>query len=70
MSCVKILLLIIIYTAFKCVDLLFFSCNIENPLENLYKNFSHSEDVTFEKGCKDGQKRLSFCFNLTCIFCK
>jgi len=40
-SYVKILLLIIVYTAFICVDLPFlFSCNIENYLENLYKIFS------------------------------
>jgi len=51
------------------VSTFFFSCNIENQLEeNLYKKFSHSKDVTLEKGCKDGRKCSSFCFNLTCIF--
>jgi len=68
MSYVKILQLIIIYTAFKCVDLLFFLVISKSQLENLYKKFSHSKAVTLEKGCKDGQKRLSFCFNLMCIF--
>jgi len=67
-SFVKILLLISVDTAFKYVDLLF-SCNIENYLEYL-QNFLISKDVILEKGCKDSRKRLSFCFNLACIFCK
>jgi len=47
---------------------LLFSCNIENHLENLFKNFLIFKDVTLDNGCKDGRKRSNFCFNVSCIF--
>jgi len=52
MSYVKILFLIIVYTAFICVDLPFFSCNIENYLEYLYKSFHISKDKLLKRAAR------------------